>query len=398
LHDGLHSGRQTGSADLAAVIRIAFLIVLLLGAAIGSGAVLFAWTGIYSVGASEGHWPVTRWFLEFAMRRSVSTHALAVDRPPPFTEAMVRRGLGHFAMACAPCHGAPGEPRNEVVRNMLPPPPDLAARVPDWRPEQLFWIVKHGLKYTGMPSWPTQLRDDEVWAMVAFLERLPELDAKEYAPLARGPLLLAPPPPPDPMAPLGGLSELSRSALVTCARCHGIAGEGDPAGAFPRLAGQSRAYLLESLRSYATGRRPSGIMQPVAVELGAGEMEQLAGYFATVVPANAPSRPAPPDAALELGARVASEGVPARGVPACHACHEPGRAAANPLYPSLAGQPADYLAGQIRLWQQGVRGGTPAAEIMARLADGLRPDEIDAVAAYFSSLPPSAAASEQAFR
>jgi cytochrome c553 len=381
------------------VIRIALAILLLLGAAAAAGAVLFAWTGLYNVAASEGHWPVTRWFLEFAMRRSVSTHALAVERPPPFSEAMFRRGLGHFATACAPCHGAPGAPRNEVVRNMVPPPPDLATHAPRWRPQQLFWIVKHGLKYTGMPAWPAQQRDDEVWAMVAFLDRLPELAPEEYEPLARGP---APPVPPEPMWPLGKLDEPARSALATCARCHGPAGEGDAAAAFPRLAGQSSAYLLETLRSYATGRRPSGIMQPVAVELRSETMQELARAFASI-DARAFARPSalaqPDEEAIALGARLARAGVPERAVPACHSCHDTGATLSNPLYPSLAGQPAEYLLDQLRLWQRGVRGGGAAAEIMARLADGLRPSEMEAVAAYFASLPPGApAAGEHAVR
>jgi cytochrome c553 len=372
------------------MIRVALPFLLLLGAAAATGAVLFAWTGLYNVAASEGHWPVTRWFLEFAMRRSVATHALGVEPPPPFTEAMFRRGLGHFTTACAPCHGAPGEPRNEVVRNMVPPPPDLATHTQHWRQEQLFWIVKHGLKYTGMPSWPAQQRDDEVWAMVAFLERLPKLTPQDYEPLARG---AAPPVPPEPMWPFGRLDEPARSALATCARCHGPAGEGDAAGAFPRLAGQSRAYLLESLRSYATGRRPSGIMQPVAVELRSETMLELARYFASIDPGTFPSRPAPvqPDQKrIGAGARIARAGVPERAVPACHSCHDPQATASNPLYPSLAGQPAEYLLIQLQLWQRGVRGGGVAAEIMARLADGLRPAEMEAVAAYFASLPPGA--------
>ena len=54
---------------------------------------------------------------------------------------------------------------------MLPVPPDLGAAVPTWQPNELFWIVKNGLKYTGMPGWAAQGRDDEVWAVVAFLQR-----------------------------------------------------------------------------------------------------------------------------------------------------------------------------------------------------------------------------------
>jgi cytochrome c553 len=369
------------------VIRILIGVAVLIAASLGAGAVLFAWIGLYSVAASEGHWPVTRWFLEFAMRRSVATHALTLEASPAMSEAMVLRGLGHFVGACAPCHGAPGEPRNEVVRNMLPPPPDLARQAPTWRDEQLFWIVKHGLKYTGMPAWPAQQRDDEVWAMVAFLRRLPDLAPDEYRSLARKDLLSLPAEA-EPMEPLGDLAERSRSALVTCARCHGVRGEGGGKGAFPRIAGQSQPYLAAALRAYATGSRPSGIMQPIARELDEKTIGEIAAYFAAIDPRDRASAAPQTGSDAPLGAAIARDGLPERGIAPCSSCHEPDGAAANPLYPSLAGQSAEFLDGQLRLWRDGVRGGSAAAPIMETLADGLTDREIAALATYYSSLRP----------
>ena len=69
---------------------------------------------------------------------------------------------------------------------MLPRPPDLAVIAPTYETRELFAIVKHGLKLTGMPAWPAQHRDDEVWAMAAFLRVLPELDRETYRELSRG--------------------------------------------------------------------------------------------------------------------------------------------------------------------------------------------------------------------
>ena len=383
----------TGHGDFARppVIKFASVLALLMAVIVGVGAVLFAWTGIYSVAASEGHWPVTRWFLEFAMRRSVATHALALEGPPRFSETMVRRGLGHFVGACAPCHGAPGERRNEVVRNMLPPPPDLAVQAPAWSDEQLFWIVKHGLKYTGMPAWPAQERDDEVWAMVAFLRRLPQLSPGDYRSLARKDLLSLPTEA-EPMEPLGGMAERSRSVLVTCARCHGVRGEGGGEGAFPRLAGQSRTYLEASLRAYAAGSRPSGIMQPIARELDGPTIAEIAGYFAAIAPPPpaAPPVAGPPGAApaAQLGAAIARDGIPGRDIAGCSSCHDPQGYAPNPFYPSLAGQSAEFLDGQLRLWRRGVRGGSAAAPIMEEVSKRLSDREIAALAAYYSALVP----------
>src|SRR5690606_35032220 len=140
-----------------------------------AGGLLVAWSGVYNIAASKGHWAITRAFLSFGMRNSIEFHAAATKAPALDHIALVQRGAGHYQGGCAPCHGAPGEPPSPITRDMLPEPPVLAGVVPQWKPRELFWIVKHGLKYTGMPAWPAPKRDDEVWAVVAFLNRLPDL-------------------------------------------------------------------------------------------------------------------------------------------------------------------------------------------------------------------------------
>src|SRR5687768_14177042 len=152
---------------------------------------------------------------------------------------------------------------------MTPTPPELRQRLSRWDSEELFSIVKHGLKFTGMPAWPAQQRDDEVWAMVAFLQQFPALDAAEYLRLTGGEA-----PGPAEAALMGAFegSEAARATLRdSCARCHGADGLGRDA-AFPSLAGQPSAYLREALRAYARGERHSGIMQPVAAGLGGEAM------------------------------------------------------------------------------------------------------------------------------
>ena len=99
----------------------------------------------------------------------------------------VALGAVHYADGCAPCHGAPGEPRSPLMLAMTPPPPWLPRVIPTWDTEALFWIVRHGVKYSGMPAWPAQARADEVWAVVAFLRALPDLDAATYRRLVVGP-------------------------------------------------------------------------------------------------------------------------------------------------------------------------------------------------------------------
>ena len=97
---------------------------------------------------------------------------------------MIRRrvlvGIEHYAAHCAVCHGAPGVPKGDIGRGLYPPPPDLAKAVQPYSSAELFWIVKHGIKMTGMPSWSDH-SDEEIWATVGFLEKLPAMSEQEYA-------------------------------------------------------------------------------------------------------------------------------------------------------------------------------------------------------------------------
>src|SRR5690606_1964233 len=153
---------------------------------------------------------------------------------------------------------------------MTPPPPELSRTVEKWDPEELFYIVKHGIKFTGMPAWPSLERDDEVWAMVAFLLRLPGLDGVSYRALVEGEASTERRSPAvgegSEVPPIAGLvapSNVPETVASTCGRCHGIDGNGRGTGAFPRLAGQRPNYLVAALEAYANGRRHSGIMRPI---------------------------------------------------------------------------------------------------------------------------------------
>jgi len=374
--------------------RIKQTLVTLAGFVVAGtlGVFLFAWSGLYDIGASAGHWAIVRWFLEFGMRNAVETHAIGIDAPPLDDLALFRKGLGHYQGGCAPCHGSPAEPRNPIALQMLPPPPYLSDKVRDWSPSQLFWIVKYGLKYTGMPAWPAQDREDEIWAIVAFLIRLPELSEDEYRRLARGDARL------DILSGEERARLIARAGavgetLLACARCHGLQGEGGGAGAFPRLAGQKPEYLYEALRSYAVGGRSSGIMQPIASELTDEEMRELAMYYAAL---DVPLPPKPQVAdlrLLQLGDAIATAGLPNQKIPPCAPCH--GRQGHGegtfPLYPRLAGQYAAYLTLQLQLWRSGRRGGSPMSQIMAAVASGLTDEQIQAVSLYYASIRGSAA-------
>jgi cytochrome c553 len=362
-------------------IAIGLAILVVAGAV---GAILFAWSGLYNVAATRGHWAITDWFLHFGMRNSVETQSMSVGKPPPLDDmAMVRLGLGHYQGGCAPCHGAPGYDGSPITGKMLPSPPWLPAKIPTWTDQELFWIVKHGIKYAGMPGWVAQSRDDEVWTVVAALRRLPDMSREEYWRLAMG--------------DAGGTSRGSAGeGLTVCARCHGDDGAAN--GHVPRLAGQKQAYLEHALRSYASGERSSGIMQPVADELSEQEIRDLAAFFAEQRDVPVSGEPLEDNRELlALGERVAMRGVPDGDVPACAGCHGVNGLAKDkdPRFPAITGQSRHYLEQQLRLWRDGAHEAGPVGQLMTAAAKKLTDDHIKALALYYTAPPrPQSAAAE----
>jgi cytochrome c553 len=347
-------------------------------AALLGGAILFAWSGLYDIAASGGHWKVVERFLEFGMRSSVKTNAAGIEAPRLDNPGLIRLGAGHFHRGCAFCHGAPGMPVNPIAEQMLPSPPDLSISMRPWKERELFWIVKHGFKYTGMPGWVALERDDEIWAVVAFLTALPALDAESYRGLALGDVRLS---------PRSGselaTSESNPEAVSACARCHGGDGQRPMSNLVPVLHGQPAEFLVSALNAYAEGKRRSGIMQPLAADLRAEDIQNIAEYYAglSLPRAEVDSKD---EALIERGRKLALEGAPEAGIPPCMACHgNPGGAA-----PRLAGQHAAYLTGQLQLWRAGLVPTTAGAALMAPVAQHLSDEQIKALSAYFATAQP----------
>lgn len=393
-------------------MRRLFLISVLASALAITG-MMVATSGIIPVKASAGHWDITSWFLHFTMQRSIATWSVGITTPPLDEPGLVLKGAEHYHTGCRPCHGSPGLHPPRVTQGMLPPPPYLAPKLSKWQPAELFFITKHGIKYTGMPAWPTQKRDDEVWAMTAFLRKLPDLDSATYQQLIYGDLDSAKLSTRQNTRQLtltesttdqNGIKQAEEFAIPAtsrslpvlvnqCNRCHGVDGKGRGPNAFPKLAGQRTNYLYESLRAYASGKRYSGIMQPIAAELSSGEMQRLADHYAT-------KRPAPTDLdrtieiatrdntarrAIERGEIISRRGIPEKKVPACARCHEVETSRRNPIYPRLAGQYADYLMLQLNLLKRNQRGGTDFSHLMQPIATRMTDAQIHDVVFYYSS-------------
>jgi mono/diheme cytochrome c family protein len=156
--------------------------VVLIGLVI-FGALGVIYSGAYYIGADEPHWSITTWLLNQARDQSIRARASGIAAPAVLDDpARIIEGVSHYSEHCAVCHGAPGVERGDLAEGLYPRPPNLADSARGYTPGELFWIIKHGIRMTGMPSWGDH-SDDELWATVAFIEKLPGMTDQDYAKL-----------------------------------------------------------------------------------------------------------------------------------------------------------------------------------------------------------------------
>ncbi|MET0363047.1 MAG: c-type cytochrome [Sphingobium sp.] len=308
-------------------IRITVKRLVLALLALGIGGLLFAWSGLFQVAASSGHWAVTDWLLHWTMRNSVRTHA-ALGKPiDPPADVLDGKGLisaaGHYRQACQICHGAPGVRPSAVMQRATPPAPDLAKLGDKWTGRQLGWIIEHGVKMTGMPAWGAEGRRDEVARMTAFVQHLPGMTAEDYDALTEE-------------VPPTDIPGVRPGVLAACTGCHGADGRGRGQADIPILGGQSPAYLRQTMADFASGRRSSAVMQVAVAALSSEEMDRLARHFASMPGLNVAGAVTHP---------LLEKGAPSRQLPACAGCHAPGKP-----NPAIFGQKPAYIAARLRHW------------------------------------------------
>jgi len=162
---------------LASVAIFMVLAIAAVGIVIGSGA--------YDFAADSPHTVMVAKLIALARERSIEVRAAGIKPPPLDDPRMVAEGAEHYALMCTGCHLAPGMRENEMRPGLNPKPPVLVTIPPGDSREQ-FWIIKHGIKMTAMPAWGATHTDEEIWNMVAFLQKLPGMTVSRYRALTAG--------------------------------------------------------------------------------------------------------------------------------------------------------------------------------------------------------------------
>lgn len=211
-----------------------------------AAAAAMVYGGLYNVSSTAQHTQLVYSVLERAMRQSVRLRARHIETPELGDPSKVLRGAAVFHERCVQCHGAPGIAQADIGKSMQPVPGPLVDASQRWRPRELYWLTRHGIKMSGMPAWEFHLPEEDLWAVVAFIGRLPQLTLRQYLQLTLAPgsppATSAPLPPPVPADLRRGKRALYQYACNACHTIPGVTGSAPNVG--PPLAGMARRPLI----------------------------------------------------------------------------------------------------------------------------------------------------------
>jgi cytochrome c553 len=183
-----------------------------------------------------------------------------------------------------------------------------------------------------------------------------------------------------------GNPEVSAKSIATqvCSNCHGAYGVSVSPN-FPNLAGQQQPYLIEQLKSFKQHTRSdpaaSKYMWGLSTHLTDDQITGLADYFSTQ---KLPAEIAATKESTADGQAIFEHGIAESNTPACSTCHG-AKAEGNQMFPRLAGQHADYIVKQLKVFQE--TDDRPDAVLMKGVSKGLTPENMKSVALYLQALP-----------
>ena len=232
------------------MLKTAAATLVAAGALAAAGGFVVFKAGWYNIGATALHTQPVHDLLEQGMRESVEYRSRGISVPQQLVAPQrIAAGALIFHAKCAQCHGAPGFAQADHGQAMQPVPGPLVDAARRWKPQELYWITRHGIKMSGMPAWEFHLTDQQLWDVVAFMQHLPTLTPAAYRAITTAsagraqPAGAAPAQPPD--------ASRGRIALAqyACQSCHIIPGVTGP-----------RVYVGRSLDGLADQKYIAGML------------------------------------------------------------------------------------------------------------------------------------------
>jgi len=261
-----------------------------LAAAAAIAAAVGAWLvygGGYDVSATGAHLQTVHSALERTMNSSVRQRARALAPPAAPDDTSIRRGAACYRAHCLQCHGAPGVPPGAIGQGMQPLPGPLIDAARRWRPGEIYWITRHGIKMSGMPAWQMRLSDDDLWAVTAFVMELATLSTQGYRDLQQAASAER-----CDVHASGEASAVLALRQYACVGCHTIPGvTGSNSHVGPPLAGLARRATIAGRLLNTEDNLVRWIREPQAIKPGSAmpdmgvseaHARQMAAYLATL--------------------------------------------------------------------------------------------------------------------
>ena len=144
------------------------------------GGLIFMYSGVFNVAASMEDSSVLNWVLVTVRESSIKLHARDVVAPLDKMVADTDNGFRLYRQECAMCHTPVGRSPKNMAVGFNPQAPRFDSPADVMSTQEVFWVTKHGIRFTGMPAWGPSLTDKEILDVTAFITTLFKMKAADY--------------------------------------------------------------------------------------------------------------------------------------------------------------------------------------------------------------------------
>lgn len=159
-----------------------YVLLGIVAAAVILAAVGFAYLKSTGLSTRGQPGPIEAMIARTARSMAIPSSARTLQNPTPASPDVIAEGMEHYADHCASCHANDGSGQTEMGRGLYPPAPDMRlAATQDMSDGELFYVIEHGIRFTGMPGWRTGTAagEESSWHLVHFIRHLPKLTSAE---------------------------------------------------------------------------------------------------------------------------------------------------------------------------------------------------------------------------
>ncbi len=164
------------------MIKKFLLMKKLLAVVLVIAAILYFFLAYYDVSATKPHPAIVNAIFHSITERSIQRNSASLVVPYDLDDREIYvEGFKGYEKMCVQCHGAPGVEPSSMGEGLFPPSPKFPEEeLYEYSLKDIFWVVKNGVKMTGMPAYGPTHKDRTIWAIAIFLDKSREMSEVEY--------------------------------------------------------------------------------------------------------------------------------------------------------------------------------------------------------------------------